>query len=101
VILPWGSSVAVSLVVVRKQRDGNLGSLLIQTGDFTGARTVLDRALAINPYYVNAWLRRARLHAINSSFDAAYQAFDRVAKIDPDEPGVQAIRPVINELSSQ
>ena len=60
---------------------------------------MLDRALAINPYYVNAWLRRARLHAINS-IDAAYQAFDRVAKIDPDEPGVQAIRPVINELSS-
>jgi len=65
------------------------------------ARTVLDKAVAMNPYYANAWLHLARLHAVNSDFDAAYQCLDRVAEIDPEETALMSTRRAIDDLASQ
>jgi len=80
---------------------GNLGALLIQTGDLDGANAVLEQAVAMNPNYLNAWVHLAKLHGINSDFDAAYRCLDRAEEIDPEETGITSIRRAIEDLAAE
>jgi tetratricopeptide (TPR) repeat protein len=74
---------------------GNLGSLLVTLGEFEEARRILEQALEINPFYLNALLHMARLHAANDDFDACYRCLDRAEEIDPDDMGAVEIRELI------
>ena len=55
----------------------------------------------MDPSYVNAWWHLARLHAVNSDFDAAHQCLDRVAEIDPEETALALTRRAIDEVAAQ
>jgi tetratricopeptide (TPR) repeat protein len=77
---------------------GNLGALLIERGEIQRAIKILDEAVTINPYYVNAWLHRARAFALLSDFDEAQACLDRAASADPDDKGVAGIRKIVGEL---
>ncbi|MBX9691330.1 MAG: tetratricopeptide repeat protein [Cyanobacteria bacterium] len=76
---------------------GNLGSLLIRVGEFKSARRILQTALEINPYYVNAWLHLCRLSAVEGDFAQALECLDRVTSIDPEED-ISHLRTTIEEL---
>jgi tetratricopeptide (TPR) repeat protein len=77
---------------------GNLGSLLIRKGEPERALKILDKALDINPHYVNAWLHRARAMAILSKFVEAQECLDRATEADPDDHTVKSISTLIDQL---
>lgn len=77
---------------------GNLGSLLIKSGDLDGAEDVLKQAVEINPYYINAWLHLSRVYAIESRFSEADDCLERVLAIDPEDPNWPGIRELVDQL---
>jgi tetratricopeptide (TPR) repeat protein len=77
---------------------GNLGALLIERGETERALKILDQALEINPYYVNAWLHKARALALLSDFEAALACLKRATDADPDEQTIASIARIIEEL---
>lgn len=77
---------------------GNLGSLLIKSGDLDGAEDVLKQAVEINPYYINAWLHLSRVYAIESRFPEADDCLERVLAIDPEDPNWPGIRELVDQL---
>ena len=56
---------------------------------------------SMNPNYLNAWVHLAKLHGINSDFDAAYRCLDRAEEIDPEETGIISIRRAIEDLAAE
>jgi tetratricopeptide (TPR) repeat protein len=77
---------------------GNLGSLLIRLGEIGPAIKILDLALQINPYYVNAWLHKARAMAIVSNYAGAQECLDRAAAADPDDHTIKSIKGLIDQM---
>jgi tetratricopeptide (TPR) repeat protein len=80
---------------------GNLGSLLVRKGEFERALKVLDKALQINPHYVNAWLHRARAMAILSRFEAAQECLEKATVADPEDQTVKSIKTLIDQLKNE
>ena len=80
---------------------GNLGALLIERGEMERALKILDQALEINSYYVNAWLHKARALALMSDFEAAQVCLKRAADADPDDQTIGSIARIIEELRQQ
>ncbi len=60
------------------------GNSLFEVGDYSGAITAFDRAIAIDPDYANAWNNKG--YALNKlgRYEEAITAFDRAVSIDPD-----------------
>lgn len=79
---------------------GNLGSLLLHSGRLDEAEKVLNRALEINPYYLNAVLHLARLHAVNDDLGNCIKCLDRAKEIDANDSMAQEIREVLANLSN-
>lgn len=79
---------------------GNLGSLLIKCGDLLKAEDVLQQAVDINPYYINAWLHLSRVYAIESRFKEADECLERVLAIDPMDPNWRGIKDIIEQLKN-
>lgn len=79
---------------------GNLGSLLLHSGRLDEAEKVLNRALEINPYYLNAVLHLARLHAANDDLENCIKCLDRANEIDANDSWAQEIREVLSSLSN-
>lgn len=77
---------------------GNLGSLLLHLGRLDEAEIVLNKALEINPYYLNAVLHLARLHAANDDLDSCAQCLDRASEIDSNDSSAQEIRELLDNL---
>jgi tetratricopeptide (TPR) repeat protein len=76
----------------------NLGLLYIQQGKLSDAIKALEEALAINPYYVNAWLHKARALALLSDLNGAYDCLDKASAADPDERAVASLRGLLDQL---
>jgi tetratricopeptide (TPR) repeat protein len=74
---------------------GNLGSLLLYLGEPERARKVLEKALEINPFYLNAMLHLARVHAVMENHDEALKLLDSAASIDPSDVRVSQIRDTV------
>lgn len=79
---------------------GNLGSLLIKCGELPTAEDVLQKAVIINPYYINAWLHLSRVYAIESRFKEADECLERVLAIDPLDPNWRGIKDIVEQLKN-
>lgn len=61
---------------------GNLGSLYIKLGEFDQARIYLDKAIAINPDYVNALRHLAELELRQGHRKEALMYLDKISALD-------------------
>jgi tetratricopeptide (TPR) repeat protein len=59
---------------------------LRMSGDFDGARRVLDQALSAEPAPAVAWFESARLHFCMCEFDPASKAIAQAIKLDGNKP---------------
>jgi tetratricopeptide (TPR) repeat protein len=63
---------------------GNLGSVYVQQGRTKEARDILEKALAINPSYVNGWLHLAEAKLKDGDLKGAHEAARMAQQADPD-----------------
>jgi type IV pilus assembly protein PilF len=68
---------------------GNLGSLYIKLGDFDQARVYLDKAIAINPDYINALRHLAELELRQGHRKEALLYLDKISALDNGESYVE------------
>jgi len=68
---------------------GNLGSLYIKLGNYEQAKIYLDKALAINPNYVNALHHMAELELRQGHKDNALKYLEQISSADPYESQVE------------
>ena len=59
------------------------GVVLMNRGEFEGAREFLDRAIQSDPVSVKAWYSRASLHALRGDAKAAVEDLRRAGELDP------------------
>ncbi len=62
----------------------NLASLLITEGDITQARRLLERAIELNPCYINALLHLANSYAVEMEYKKAIDCIDRIIDLEPE-----------------
>ncbi len=79
---------------------GNLGFLYLGDGHMAKARTILEKALSLNPNYLNGWLHLARVLALNEDFNGAFECLDKAAGILPDNADAEKLGEFIKELSA-
>lgn len=79
---------------------GNLGLILIRKGEIDRAEEILNRALDINPSYLNAWLHLARAQAVRLNLPEAKSCLDRALKLDPDDNNAKTFRILLDYLAS-
>jgi len=65
---------------------GNLGSVYVEQGRIQEAKDILQKALAINPSYVNGWLHLATARLKDGDMNGAIEAARMAQQIDPDNP---------------
>jgi tetratricopeptide (TPR) repeat protein len=63
---------------------GNLGALFTKRGRPDLARKLLEKAVVINPYYVNGWVHLARARALLGDTEGARQCVKRILEVDPE-----------------
>jgi Zn-dependent protease len=69
----------------------NLADLLIQEGKLKEAEILLNRALKINPNYVNAWTRLAECKLKQNDKLTAQTSLEEALRLDPDDFGAKLI----------
>lgn len=62
----------------------NLASLLITEGDLAEARKLLNRAIELNPCYINAFLHLSSSYAVEMNFEKAKDCLNRILELEPD-----------------
>lgn len=80
---------------------GNLGSLMLQWGNVEEAKNYLQKAVVINPYYLNGWLHLARAYAVESDLKSAYQCLDKASSIGSDDSAVAHVRQMVDLLKER
>lgn len=63
----------------------NLSSIYIKEKNYERAKELLEKALAINPSYINAWLHLADVFEKSGDLDGALNAVQRACDLDPDD----------------
>lgn len=79
---------------------GNLGFLYLGEGNISKSKQVLEKALSLNPNYLNGWLHLARVRALSDDFSGAYECLDKAAAILPDNADAEKLGEFIKELES-
>jgi tetratricopeptide (TPR) repeat protein len=64
----------------------NLGSLYVEEEKYSQGEEYLNKALEINPSYVNAWLHLAECKRKQKDFDGAHSCLKKALDLDPDDP---------------
>jgi len=77
---------------------GNLGFLYLGEGNIFKSQTILEKALSLNPNYLNGWLHLARVRALSEDFKGAYECLEKAAVILPDNADADKLREFIKEL---
>ncbi|HEY9760420.1 MAG TPA: tetratricopeptide repeat protein [Oculatellaceae cyanobacterium] len=77
---------------------GNLSALLLQEGRTSEAIKLLDKALAINSYYVNGWLRMATARGLMMDFNGARECVDKALAADPNEIAALAMKEALEKM---
>lgn len=75
---------------------GNLGHRYVREGRYKEGEELLERALAINPSYINGWLHLADSKRQQRDFAAARSCVKKALDLDPDDPLSQ----IMNNLPS-
>lgn len=78
---------------------GNLGFLYLGEGNIKKSRTILQKALSLNPNYLNGWLHLARVNALSEDFSGAYECMSKAAEILPDNVDAEKLLEFIKELA--
>jgi tetratricopeptide (TPR) repeat protein len=63
----------------------NLGSLYVSEGKYKEAEDLLNKALAINPSYVNAWLHLAECKRKENDQAGMHACVKKALELDPDD----------------
>ena len=79
---------------------GNLGFLYLGEGNIAKSQKILEKALFLNPNYLNGWLHLARVRALSEDYAGAYECLDKAAKILPDNADAEKLCEFIKELES-
>lgn len=79
---------------------GNLGFLYLSEGNILKSQKILEKALFLNPNYLNGWLHLARVRALSEDFSGAYECLDKAALIMPDNVDPERLCEFIKELES-
>lgn len=79
---------------------GNLGFLYLGEGNISKSKKVLEKALSLNPNYLNGWLHLSRVRALSDEFAGAYECLEKAAAILPDNADAEKLREFIKELES-
>jgi Tfp pilus assembly protein PilF len=69
-----------------------------ETYDFNGALEVIDRILAIQPDYAEAWNQRATVHFHQQEFERSLEDVARTLELEPRHFGAMAGRAVIRMM---
>jgi len=77
---------------------GNLGALFIRRERPDLAQKILEKAVLINPYYVNGWLHLARARVLLGDIDGAREGLQRILDIDPDNPAAAELKRLFETL---
>jgi len=77
---------------------GNLGFLYLGEGNIVKSKKVLEKALSLNPNYLNGWLHLARVRALSEEFSGAYECLEKAAVILPDNADAEKLGELIKEL---
>ncbi len=77
---------------------GNLGALFIRRERPDLARKILEKAVLINPYYVNGWLHLTRARALLGEVEGARAGLKRIQEIDPDNPAAAELKRLFETL---
>ena len=67
----------------------NLGSLYVEEGKYKEAETLLNKAVEINPSYVNAWIHLAECKHREKDFAAEEACIQKADDLDADNPVVK------------
>jgi tetratricopeptide (TPR) repeat protein len=79
---------------------GNLGFLYLGEGNILKAQKILEKALTLNPNYLNGWLHLARVRALSEDFKGAYECLEKAAVILPDNADAEKLCEFIKELET-
>ena len=79
---------------------GNLGFLYLGEGNISKSKKVLEKALSLNPNYLNGWLHLSRVRALSDEFAGAYECLEKAAAILPDNADAEKLCEFIKELES-
>ncbi len=79
---------------------GNLGFLYLGEGNIAKSKKILEKALSLNPTYLNGWLHLARVRALSEEFAGAYECLEKAAVILPDNADAEKLGEFIKELES-
>jgi len=79
---------------------GNLGFLYLGEGNILKSQKILEKALSLNPNYLNGWLHLARVRALSEDFSGAYDCLEKAAGILPDNADAEKLCEFIKELES-
>lgn len=77
---------------------GNLSVLLLQAGEIDKAIELLEKALSVNPNYVQGWLHMATARGLQLNFAAARKCVKEALAIDPDEVAALAILDALERM---
>ena len=77
---------------------GNLSALLLQEGKTVEAIKLLDKALSINAFYVNGWLRMATARTLELDFARARECVDKALDADPNEVAALAMKDSLEKM---
>lgn len=70
----------------------NLGSQYVEQGRYKEGEELLNKALEINPSYLNAWIHLARLKRQQKDFEGAKECLDKAAALDPDDATAKLLK---------
>jgi Tfp pilus assembly protein PilF len=63
----------------------NLASIYLQEKQLQQAKELLDRALEINPYYVNAWRHLSEVYKLMGKEELVSECTTKIAELDTDD----------------
>ncbi|MBX9725117.1 MAG: tetratricopeptide repeat protein [Candidatus Obscuribacterales bacterium] len=78
---------------------GNLGSMHIRDGNIKEAQKLLNKALSINPHYINAWYHLCRSYLLDKNIAQAQACLDEIAKIDADDENLQGMQITLKNVA--
>jgi tetratricopeptide (TPR) repeat protein len=83
---------------------GNLAGIYIQEKKPEVAKPLLERAVEINPCYINGWLQFASVYELEGNNQGVLMCLKQVESIDPDDDGYKLQikrRQLVDELEAR